>query len=351
MPEQPAPSKPEAPAVEGTPKAAVPPAAEKAPTPGAEQPAPPKQDDLKGKDNPTPSKEDRPQSGKTDQQATIPGMGDPTPAGKVVDFTAARDGTAKGKPPEKVAAPDKGKQPEAPTPRRGRPPKEIKCAPGKASPRDKKSQGKGAGLSTPAKKKDSRTSGGGKATPTVEPKPPLTEQPTEPRDATRPVKEEIVYLDLSELHAFKDHPFEVRDDAEMQALVESVKTGGVNQPALVRPREGGGYEIVAGHRRQKASELAGYLPFGDWNECPDTQSLMAVAKYWFEQYGAVPAVMTHDELEFLLPTPVSQEKAMDAAVEQYGFCPDVIDQGPEEATVGALADVLRQSTVWYFWWD
>ena len=98
-------------------------------------------------------------------------------------------------------------------------------------------------------------------------------------------------------------------------------------------------------------EIFAYLPFGGWNECPDTQSLMAVAKYWFEQYGAVPAVMTHDELEFLLPTPVSQEKAMDAAVEQYGFCPDVIDQGPEEATVGALADVLRQSTVWYFWWD
>lgn len=98
-------------------------------------------------------------------------------------------------------------------------------------------------------------------------------------------------------------------------------------------------------------EVFAYLPFGDWNECPGTQSLMAVAKYWFEQYGAVPVVMTHDELEFLLPTPVSQEKAMDAAVEQYGFCPDVIDQGPEEATVGALADVLRQSTVWYFWWD
>ena len=98
-------------------------------------------------------------------------------------------------------------------------------------------------------------------------------------------------------------------------------------------------------------EVFAYLPFGDWNECPDTQSLMAVVKYWFEQYGTVPAVMTHDELEFLLPTPVSQEKAMDAAVEQYGFCPDVIDQGPEEATAGALADVLRQSTVWYFWWD
>ena len=86
----------------------------------------------------------------------------------------------------------------------------------------------------------------------------MPKQPTEPKDATRAVKEEVVYLDLSELHAFKDHPFEVWDDAEMQALVESVKTGGVNQPALVRPREGGGYEVVAGHRRQKASELAGY---------------------------------------------------------------------------------------------
>ena len=98
-------------------------------------------------------------------------------------------------------------------------------------------------------------------------------------------------------------------------------------------------------------EIFAYLPFGGWNECPNTPELMAVAKYWFEQHGAVPAAMSHDELEFLLLAPVSEEKAMDAAVELYGFCPDVIDQGPEDATVGALADVLRQSTVWYFWWD
>ena len=237
VPEQPAPVKAETPAVEDAPKTAAPLATERAPAPGVEQPAPPK--------------EDKPQPVKTDQQVTIPGMGDPTPAGKVVDFTAARDGTAKGKPPEKVAAPDKGKQPETPKPRRGRPPKADKTA-----PRDKKSQSKEAGLSPSTKKKDSRTPGGAKTAPAVEP--PVPEQPAEPKDATRAVKEEVVYLDLSELHAFKDHPFEVRDDAEMQALVESVKTGGVNQPALVRPREGGGYEIVAGHRRQKASELAGY---------------------------------------------------------------------------------------------
>ena len=98
-------------------------------------------------------------------------------------------------------------------------------------------------------------------------------------------------------------------------------------------------------------EIFAYLPFGGWNECPDTPELMAVAKYWARQYGAIPAAISHDELEFLLPTPVPEEKAMDTAVEQYGFCPDVVNQGPEEATVGTLADVLQQSTVWYFWWD
>ena len=98
-------------------------------------------------------------------------------------------------------------------------------------------------------------------------------------------------------------------------------------------------------------EIFTYLPFGNWNECPDTPELMAVAKYWFEQYGAIPAVLTHDVLEFDLPAAISKECAMEVALEQYGFCPDVVDQGPEDATVGSLADGLRQSKVWYFWWD
>lgn len=94
-------------------------------------------------------------------------------------------------------------------------------------------------------------------------------------------------------------------------------------------------------------EIFAYLPFGNWNECLDTLELMAVAKYWFEQYDAVPAAMSHDELEFLLPVPVPKEKAIDVAVEQYGFCPD-LDQN---ASIGTLADTIHQSTVWYFWWD
>ena len=98
-------------------------------------------------------------------------------------------------------------------------------------------------------------------------------------------------------------------------------------------------------------EIFAYLPFGNWNECPDTPDLMAAAKYWFEQYGAVPAAMSHDELEFLLPAPVHKEKAVEVALEQYGFCPDIVDQEQDDPTVGNLADVLWQSTVWYFWWD
>ena len=96
-------------------------------------------------------------------------------------------------------------------------------------------------------------------------------------------------------------------------------------------------------------EIFAYLPFGNWNDCPDTPELMAAAKYWFEQHGAIPAAMSHDELEFELPTPISKERAMEVAVEQYGFCPD-LDQN-EDGSIGSLADVLWQSTVWYFWWD
>ena len=96
-------------------------------------------------------------------------------------------------------------------------------------------------------------------------------------------------------------------------------------------------------------EIFAYLPFGNWNECPDTPDLMAVAKYWFEQHGAIPAAMSHDELEFELPTPISKERAMEVAVEQYGFCPDLDQNG--DGSIGSLAAVLWQSTVWYFWWD
>lgn len=138
--DQPAPAKAKASVIEDASKVVTPPT--------ADQPAPASKEAPKDKDAPAPSKEGTP-PGKDEKQTTIPGMGDPAPAGKVVDFTAARDGAMKGKPPEKAVAQDKDKQADkakdaAAKPRRGRPPKADKAAPDKAKPqpRDKMSQSK-----------------------------------------------------------------------------------------------------------------------------------------------------------------------------------------------------------------
>lgn len=69
--------------------------------------------------------------------------------------------------------------------------------------------------------------------------------------------ETIKDIPLDELHPFPDHPFGVRDDDAMQQTVESIREYGVLIPAIARPRENGGYELVAGHRRKHACELAG----------------------------------------------------------------------------------------------
>ena len=69
--------------------------------------------------------------------------------------------------------------------------------------------------------------------------------------------EQIQQIPIADLHPFKNHPFKVLDDEAMQRTVESVAQFGVLAPLIVRPREEGGYEIISGHRRQHAAELAG----------------------------------------------------------------------------------------------
>lgn len=70
-------------------------------------------------------------------------------------------------------------------------------------------------------------------------------------------REKVIDIPLSELHPFKDHPFKVKDDDAMMDTAESIKQYGVLVPAIARPDPEGGYELVAGHRRHHASELAG----------------------------------------------------------------------------------------------
>ncbi len=70
-------------------------------------------------------------------------------------------------------------------------------------------------------------------------------------------REKVVEIPLAELHPFKDHPFKVKDDDAMMDTAESIKQYGVLVPAIARPDPAGGYELVAGHRRHHASEIAG----------------------------------------------------------------------------------------------
>ena len=221
---------------------------------------------------PAPEVPEAPPAVEQTEQGVIPGMeGPPAPSGKVIDLSSVRQEQPPG--PEAGPAPEGGQEWEKPQeeqkqPRRGRRPKDKEAPAQEGKPKRR-------GRPPKEGKQEKQTPGGGGAgkggrsakaaerlapAPVKEeaPPPPAPEEPPQPKDATRAEKEEIVYLDLSELHTFKNHPFGVRDDAEMEGLVSSVKAGGVHQPALVRPREGGGYEIIAGHRRQRASELAGY---------------------------------------------------------------------------------------------
>ena len=241
-----------------TPPTPKPPAPEKAepvaadPAP-AEKAAPVEKAESTVPEAPGPAATEPPKPDKEGKQTDTPDKGDPAPApaGKVVDFAAAREEAGKDKAPKQKTPKQKTTEPKdkaAAKASKGRPAKADKAAPDKAKPptRDKMSQSKAAPENAAPNPQEA-------------PAPAAPEQPAAPRDATRAEKEEIVYLNLSELRPFKNHPFGVRDDAEMQGLVESVRASGVNQPALVRPTEDGGYEIIAGHRRQRASELAGFV--------------------------------------------------------------------------------------------
>ena len=156
---------------------------------------------------------------------------------------------------------EKSKEQEQAPKRRGRPPKADKDK--AAAPAQKEAPGKKdkavqkpaqPGKTEKAPKAPKPAKGAPEVKATVQ-----AETPAAPAEAPRPAKDEqIVYIKLSELHAFKNHPFQVRNDEEMKAMVSSVRDKCVTQPAIVRPREDGGYEIVSGHRRQKASELAGF---------------------------------------------------------------------------------------------
>ena len=242
-----------------------------APSPKQEQPTPeaPAPDKAEAPEQAAPTQQDMAADAPKEQKAasvSVFNFSEIMAEKKATERAAAQQ---EAKAPEKAASPALSKEagakqeehPQSPK-RRGRPPKADKektASPGQKEAPSKKD--KAAQKPAPSQKseKASKAPKPAKATPEVK-APVQAETPAAPTEAPRPGKEEqIVYIKLSELHAFKNHPFQVRNDEEMKAMVSSVRDKGVTQPAIVRPREDGGYEIVSGHRRQKASELAGFV--------------------------------------------------------------------------------------------
>lgn len=68
---------------------------------------------------------------------------------------------------------------------------------------------------------------------------------------------QIQEIPLKDLHGFRDHPFKVLDDERMEQMIESIRENGIIHPGLARPRDAGGYELISGHRRKHAAEIAG----------------------------------------------------------------------------------------------
>ena len=119
-----------------------------------------------------------------------------------------------------------------------------------------------------------------------------------PSKKPKPQQEVVIQIPLSELHPFPDHPFKVRDDEAMQETAESIRQYGVLVPAIVRPREDGGYEIIAGHRRKHGSELAGL------------QNLPCIVREMDDDTATILMVDSNIQRENILPSERAQAYKM-----------------------------------------
>ena len=114
--------------------------------------------------------------------------------------------------------------------------------------------------------------------------------------------------------------------------------------------ESGENVYIAKIPTEKPYEILAYIPMGGFNECPDNTVHMAIAKYWFEKYGAYPIAIGSDTIQFKVKDPIKDDKQLEElAMEQYLYCGDIVWQGVE--TLNNLKSSLSNSDVWYFWWE
>ena len=110
--------------------------------------------------------------------------------------------------------------------------------------------------------------------------------------------EQIINAKLTDLHTFKGHPFRVLDDEKMEETTESISRYGVLVPGLARPREGGGYEIIAGHRRKRGSERAGL------------ETMPVIVRNYTDDEATIIMVDSNIQREDILPSEKAKAYAM-----------------------------------------
>lgn len=104
--------------------------------------------------------------------------------------------------------------------------------------------------------------------------------------------------------------------------------------------------FIPGH---DAGRVFQELSMGAYNDCPNPAQHAAVARYWQEEYGALPCFITSDIIVYYVAQPVGKDCAMQLAEEHMAYCPDIVMQ--EDWNISTLAHTLQQSHFWYFWWD
>lgn len=150
------------------------------------------------------------------------------------------------------------------------------------------------------------------------------------------VKGDKRQIDLTQLHPFKNHPFHVVDDDRMAQLVESIKERGILVPGLARPREEGGYELISGHRRKRAAELAGLVEMPvEIREMTDDEAVIAMVDANLQREETLPSEKAF-AYKMKLEALSHQGKRMDVTSRQVG-------EKSEEETSCQLGTKLRSA--------
>lgn len=138
-----------------------------------------------------------------------------------------------------------------------------------------------------------------------------------------------------------------RDELE----VEDDPTADMDDLDLEEQIEKQGEILIAEIPVKNPWEIFAYIPFGGWNDCPGNEDIMAISKYWFEKYGAIPFAISHNTLEYIVEKPVDDEDKIRFTEEFYAFCPDSVDKYMESFNIDKLAKKIYKNKLWNFQWN